>query len=217
MRWVTWCSVALVLAGFVAVDLGAGEAEFKPGEGWEQLFNGKDLTGWKVKGGNNTSWEVEDGALANLREKDGVKRPGHDIFTEKTFLDFQLHIEFKVPKGGNSGVYLRGRKEIQILDSYGKERVGSGDCGGLYGKSAPKVNACKPAGEWNAFDITIVGDVITVYLNGQLIQDKVELPGATGGSLGGTPGTPGPLMMQGNHTTVWYRNIWIKPLPREEK
>ena len=214
MRWTVWCVVGMVVAAFAVVQ--AGEAEFKPTEGWIQLFNAKDLTGWKTRG-KNTSWEVQDGVMANLREKDGKKRRGVNIYTEATFLDFTLHIEFKVPKGGNSGVYARGRKEIQILDSYGKKHVGSGDCGGLYGKSAPKVNACKPAGEWNAFDITIVGDKITVTLNGQLIQDGVEVPGHTGGSLGGKPGTPGPVMLQGDHTSLWYRNIWIKPLPREEK
>jgi len=217
MRWLTWWLVAVMVGAFVAVDLQAGEGEFKPGEGWEQLFNGKDLTGWKFKGGTNTSWEAEDGVLANLREKDGQKRRGVDIYTEKTFDDFQLHIEFKVPKGGNSGVYLRGRKEIQVHDSFGVEKPGPGHCGGLYGKAGAKVNSCKPAGEWNSFDVTIVGNVITVYLNGQLIQDKVELAGNTGGALPGKDGEPGSLMMQGDHTSVWYRNIWIKPLPSEEK
>ena len=216
MRWAEWSVVCLVMVGAVAACATAGESEFKPGEGWIQLFNGKDLTGWKTRA-KNTSWEAQDGVLANLREKDGQKRRGVNIHTEATFLDFQLHIEFKVPKGGNSGVYVRGRKEIQILDSYGRKKVGTGDCGGLYGKSAPKVNASKPAGEWNAFDITIVGDKITVLLNGQLIQDAVEVPGHTGGSMGGKPGTPGPIMLQGDHTTLWYRNIWIKPLPREDK
>ena len=116
---------------------------------------------------------------------------------------------------GNSGVYLRGRKEVQVLDSYGKKKLGQGDCGGLYGKAAPTANACKPPGEWNAFDITIVGHKITVKLNGTLIQDGIEVPGITGGSMGGKPDTPGPIMLQGNHTTVWYRNIWVKPIPRE--
>jgi hypothetical protein len=209
---------AVMLLGFGATALLAGEEEWKPqGEGWVQLFNGKDLTGWKFKGGTNTSWEAQDGVLASLREKDGQKRKGVDIFTEQTFRNFQLHIEFKVPKGGNSGVYLRGRKEIQVADSSGKEKPGSGDCGGLYGKGAPTVNACKPAGEWNSFDVTIVGDVITVTHNGQLIQDKVELKGCTGGALDGDDSKPGPLMMQGDHTSVWYRNIWIKPLPEEKK
>ncbi len=214
MRLGTWCVVGLVALGFAAAAI-AGEEEWKPqGDGWVSLFNGKDLSGWKFKGGENKFWKVEDGVLANVVEKG---KHGCDIFTEQTFRDFQLHIEFKVPKGGNSGVYLRGRKEIQVMDSFGREKPGQGDCGGIYSKAAPLVNACKPAGEWNSFDITIVGDVITVTHNGKLIQDKVELKGCTGGALDGDDTKPGPLMMQGDHTSVSYRNIWIKPLPAEEK
>ena len=216
MRRMLCCVLGVVVIGTAVGAACAGEGDFKPGEGWVQLFNGKDLTGWKFRG-KNESWEVQDGVLANLREKDGQKRRGVDAYTEATFLDSELHIEFKVPRRGNSGVYLRGRKEVQVLDSYGREKLGQGDCGGLYGKAAPTLNACKPAGEWNAFDITIVGHKITVKLNGQLIQDGIEVPGNTGGSMGGTPGTPGPVMLQGNHTTVWYRNIWAKPLPREKE
>ncbi|MBM4030883.1 MAG: DUF1080 domain-containing protein [Planctomycetes bacterium] len=216
MRLGTWCVTGLVALGFAAAL--AGEEEWKPqGEGWIQLFNGKDLTGWQFKGGTNTSWEVQDGVLANLREKDGQKRRGVDIFTEKKFRDFQLHIEFKVPKGGNSGVYLRGRKEIQVHDSFGIEKPGTGHCGGLYAKAGAKVNACKPAGEWNSFDVTIVGDTITVHHNGQLIHDKVELVGCTGGALDGDDTKPGALMMQGDHSSVWYRNIWLKPLSKVEE
>ena len=208
-------TLAVLVFFGLGVAAAVAEDKFEPGEGWIQLFNGKDLTGWKTRG-PNTSWEVQDGVLANLREKNGVKRRGVDIYTEKKFLDFKLHIEFKVPKGGNSGVYLRGRKEVQVHDSYGVAKPGSGHCGGIYSVAAPLVNACKPAGEWNTFDITCVGNKITVYLNGKLIQDNVEVNRPTGGSMGGQLGTPGPIMLQGNHSTVWYRNIWIKPLPRKE-
>jgi len=215
MRELKWALTVLVIAGLAAAAL-AEEEMWKPeGEGWTQLFNGKDLTGWKFKGGTNTSWSAENGELVNTKPTEKGKR-GVDIFSEQTFRNFQLHIEFKVPKGGNSGAYLRGRKEIQICDSYGREKLGPGDCGGLYGKGAPLVNACRPAGEWNSFDATIVGDVITVHLNGKLIQDKVELKGCTGGALDGDDSKPGPVMMQGDHSSVSYRNIWIKPLPEEE-
>ncbi len=207
-------TLAVLVFFGLGVAVAVAEDKFEPGEGWIPLFNGKDLTGWKTRG-PNTSWEVQDGVLANLREKNGVKRRGVDIYTEKKFLDFKLHIEFKVPKGGNSGVYLRGRKEVQVHDSYGVAKPGSGHCGGIYSVAAPLVNACKPAGEWNTFDITCVGNKITVYLNGKLIQDNVEVNRPTGGSMGGQLGTPGPIMLQGNHSTVWYRNIWIKPLPRK--
>ncbi|HUT33422.1 MAG TPA: DUF1080 domain-containing protein [Planctomycetota bacterium] len=216
MRELKWALTVLVVAGFAAAAL-AGEGLWKPeGEGWLSLFNGKDLTGWKFKGGTNTSWSVENGELVNTKPTEKGKR-GVDIFTEQTSRDFQLHIEFKVPKGGNSGVYLRGRKEIQVHDSFGVEKPGPGHCGGLYGKGSPLVNACKPAGEWNSFDVTIVGDTITVLHNGKLIQDKVELKGCTGGALDGDDTKPGPLMMQGDHSSVSYRNIWIKALPPPEE
>jgi len=213
MRGLKWALAVLVVAGFAAAAV-AGEEAWKPqGEGWIQLLNGTDLTGWKTAG-TNSFWKAQDGVLANEIEKG---KHGTNIYTEKTFNDFQLHIEFKVLKGGNSGVYLRGRKEIQVLDSYGKEKLGSGDCGGLYSKAAPTVNACNPPGEWSTFDITIVGNKITVVQNGKTIQDGVELAGNTGGAMAGKDGDPGPIMLQGDHTSIWYRNIWIKPLPESEK
>jgi len=212
MSFLKWGVVVLVVTGCLVATAWAGEKEFKPEDGWVQLFNGKDLTGWKQHG-NRTSWKVEDGVMANTSGHG--KDRGVNIHCEKTFKDFELHIEFKVPKGGNSGVYLRGRKEIQVHDSYGVAKPGSGHCGGIYSKAAPKVNACKPTGEWQSFDVTIVGDKITAHQNGQLIHDGVEVPGHTGGSMGGQPGTPGPIMLQGDHSTVYYRNIWVRPI--EEK
>ncbi len=188
----------------------AGEA-FSPDEGWISLFNGKNLDGWTT-GKKRNSWRAEDGVMANTSSHE---HRGTNIHTERKFKNFKLHIEFKVPKDGNSGVYLRGRKEVQVHDSYGVKKPKHGHCGGIYSKSAPEVNACKPAGEWQSFDITIVGDTITVYQNGKLVQDHVKVPGHTGGSLGGKPGTPGPIMLQGDHTNVWYRNIYLKPIGGE--
>jgi len=214
MRELKLALAALVIAGLAGAVL-AGEETWKPeGDGWIQLFNGKDLSGWKFRGGKNKFWKAEDGVLANVIERG---KHGCDIYTEKTFRDFQLHIEFKVPPRGNSGVYLRGRKEIQVHDSYGVAKPGTGHCGGIYAKAAPLVNACKPAGEWNTLDATIVGDKITARLNGKLIQDGVVVTGCTGGELDRDDTQPGPLMLQGNHTTVWYRNIWIKPLEKKPK
>ena len=208
MRFIAVCLVGLMLAG-----VAAAEGNWEPGDGWIQLFNGKDLTGWKTSGDNN-SWSAEDGILKNVVPQG---KHGRNIYTEKTFQDFKLHIEFRVPKGGNSGVYLRGRKEVQVHDSYGVAKPGSGNCGGIYSKSAPSSNACKPAGEWNVFDITIQGHAITVIHNGVKIQDKVVVEGHTGGSMGGELGTPGPIMLQGDHTSMEYRNIWIKPLEPVKK
>jgi len=212
VRWTLCAAMVLAVAG-LGFAAWAGEEEWKPqGDGWVQLFNGKDLTGWKFRGKENTSWKAEDGILANIKPEEKGKR-GVDIFTEPKFYNFELHIEFKVPKGGNSGVYLRGRKEIQVADSFGREKPGPGDCGGIYSKAGAAVNACRPVGEWNTFDIKVDGDKITVVHNGKVIHDNVEFRGATGGALDGDDTKPGSLLLQGDHSSVWYRNIWIKPLP----
>jgi len=186
-----------------------------------RLFNGKNLKGWKLRNPEGRqSWNVVDGVLNN---ETSHEKPGTDLVTVKKFGDCFLHIEFNVPKGGNSGVYLQGWYEIQVADSFGRG-LSRGMCGAIYGKAVPSVNACKPAGEWQAFDITFrqarlnkAGDVvkkarITVVQNGKKIIDDKEMDGKTGGALPGKEGTPGPLLLQGNHSSIQYRNIIIRPL-----
>jgi len=199
-----WFALALA-----ACALG-GEADFKPGKHWFPLFNGKDLTGWKAVGRYKSEWRVEGGVLANPVESD-------NLYTEKEFEDFQLHVEFRLPKGGNSGVFLRGCKEVQITDSFGKAKLAEDDCGGIFGKVAPSVNAARPPGEWNTLDITLVGRKITVVLNGKTTVDGQVVNGVTGGQINEDEDKPGPLMLQGDHSGVWFRNLWIKPLPGDTK
>jgi len=185
-----------------------------------RLFNGKNLNGWKLRNPDGRqSWSVVDGVLCN---ETSPGKPGTDLVTVKKFGDCFLHIEFKVPKGGNSGVYLQGLYEIQVADSF-ERGLSRGMCGAIYGKAVPSVNACKPAGEWQSFDITFrqarlnkAGDItekarITVVQNGKKIIDDKEMDGKTGGALPGKEGTPGALMLQGNHSSVQYRNIVIRP------
>jgi hypothetical protein len=188
------------------------KAEFAKKEGWICLFNGKDLNGWKPrpdrKGKN--CWKAEDGALVN-NLKHGTH--GIDLITEKTFKDFLLHIEFKVPKRGNSGVYLRGRIEVQVHDSYGETTPKMHTCGSLYSKKLASKIVSKKAGEWQCFNITLKGNTVTVVQNGEKIIDAFDCPAPTGGQLDGRNfGKPGPILLQGDHTAVAYRNIWIKPL-----
>jgi hypothetical protein len=149
-------------------------------------------------------WVAEDGVLVN-------KDKGVDLLTEATFDDFKLHIEVNCPAESNSGIYLRGRYEIQVQDDYGKE-AHSRHLGGLYGRITPTENAAKPAGEWQVFDITLLGRWVTVELNGKLIIDHKEIAGITGGALDSKEGEPGPLMLQGDHGAVSYRNIILRPL-----
>ncbi len=165
---------------------------------------GTDLTGWKLRFDSTPNmWKVENGVLSNLG-------PGTDLITEQKFKNFKLHAEMNYPAGSNSGIYLRGRYEVQIEDGYGKEPE-SHLLGGVYGFLTPSVNAAKPAGEWQTYDITLLGRNVTVELNGQKIIDNQEIPGITGGALESDEGAPGPIMLQGDHGAVSFRNVTITP------
>ena len=176
-----------------------------------QIFNGRDLAGWKLRNEKAAGcWSVEDGSMTNSK---GCV----DIMTEQKFMDFKLTLELKLalPKenGGqpsNSGIYLRGRHEVQVLDDFGKPAESHG-MGSVYGFITPKVNAARPAGEWQKYEITFIGRQLTVVLNGQTIIDKEEIPGITGGAIDSAEGTPGPIMLQGDHGKVWYRNVVLTP------
>lgn len=166
-----------------------------------QLFNGHDLSGWHTEGENQ--WQAVDGILRSPRS-------GSNIMTDKTFNDFKLHIEFRYPKGSNSGVYLRGRYEAQIEDGKGLE-PDSHFIGGIYGFLTPSEMAAKDAGEWQAYDITLVGRMVTVVLNGNTIISNQQIPGITGGAINSKEGDPGPILLQGDHGPIEFRNIIITP------
>ena len=168
------------------------------------LFNGRDLTGWKVRDAKKAdTWRVVDGVMENTPR-------GTDIITEQKFTDFILHIEFKMVEKSNSGVYLRGRYEVQIEDNFGMEPE-SHRIGGIYGFISPRSNPSKKAGEWQSFDITLIGRKVSVVLNDKPIIGIIEIPGITGGALDSNEGEPGPIMLQGDHEKIYYRNIVITP------
>lgn len=166
------------------------------------LFNGKDLSGWHALGEKN-QWVVEDGILRSPKS-------GSNLASDAKFNDFKLHIEFRYPKGSNSGVYLRGRYEVQIMDSKGMEPE-VGLLGAVYGFISPSEMVAKDPGEWQSYDITLVGRMVTVVGNGRTIICNQEIPGITGGALDSKEGEPGPLYFQGDHGPVEYRNIVITP------
>ena len=166
------------------------------------IFNGRDLTGWKTSGANS-QWSVVGGILTNARN-------GANLITERTFTDFKLHVEFRVPKNGNSGIYLRGRHELQVEDSKGLEAL-STHTGGGYGFQIPNENAAADAGAWQSYDVTLVGRRITVVLNGKTVISMQNIPGLTGGALDSNEGEPGPIYLQGDHTAVEYRKIVLTP------
>jgi hypothetical protein len=165
------------------------------------LFNGEDLSGWQVQGEN--TWVVENGVLRNVWT-------GGNLVTEQVFNDFKLHVEFRYPEEGNSGVYLRGRYEVQILDSPRKDPA-SDLIGAIYGFLPPSKIVTHGPGEWNAFDITLIGRMVWVEVNGELVICNQEIPGITGGALDSSEGAPGPLLLQGDHGPVDFRNIMITP------
>src|SRR5512139_2210178 len=171
------------------------------------LFDGKTLNGWKLRDAKKKNgWAVVNGELAVVDPKDNA-----DLVSEPSFQDMKLHIEFNVDPKSNSGVYLRGRYEIQILDNPDqKMALDSHGCGGVYSRIAPKVVASKAAGEWQTYDITFVGRQITVVLNGTTIVGGL-VDGITGGALNPFEGEPGPLMLQGDHGKVRFRNVVVTP------
>jgi hypothetical protein len=168
------------------------------------LFNGRDQTGWKPRSATGRNgWQVVDGLLANVQ-------PGNDLMTEQKFNDFKLHAEFRYPKGSNSGIYLRGRYEVQIEDDFGKEPDPDG-IGGVYGFLTPCVNASRKPGEWQTLEVTLVGRVVTVVLNGERIIDRQTIPGITGDALDSDEEKAGPLMIQGDHGRVEFRKLLLTP------
>jgi hypothetical protein len=166
------------------------------------LLHANDLGGWRAVSGAN-QWTVSNGVLSSPRS-------GANLVTDRTFGDFQLHVEFRYPKGSNSGVYLRGRHEVQIQDDFGGEPA-SDRFSGVYGFIAPSEIAAKPAGEWQSYDISLVGRMVTVVANGEMVIWNREIPGITGGALDSNEGSPGPLMLQGDHGPIEYRNITLTP------
>jgi len=167
------------------------------------LFNGKDLSGWHALGSVN-QWKAEDGILRSPRS-------GSNIATDEKFTDFKLHIEFRYPKGSNSGVYLRGRYEVQIEDSKGMEPLDN-QLSAVYGFLSPSEMMAKDAGEWQSYDISLVGRMVTVALNGKTVICNQEIPGITGGALDSNEEEPGPIYLQGDHGPIEYRNIQITPV-----
>jgi hypothetical protein len=166
------------------------------------LIQGTDIKGWHAMGENQ--WVVEKGILRSPKS-------GSNLVTDEKFNDFKLHVEFKYPKGSNSGIYLRGRYEVQVTDSKGHEPL-PGELGGVYGFISPSEQVAKDAGEWQTYDITLVGRMVTLVANGKTIISNQEIPGPTGGALDSNEGEPGPIMLQGDHGPVEYRNIVITPM-----
>ena len=170
------------------------------------LFNGKDVSDWLCQDPHQAmGWFVKDSILMN------VGKNACDIYTRQKFNDFKLEVEFNVDPDSNSGVYLRGRYEIQILDGFHLP-LDVHSQGALYGFIVPSTKADKPAGEWQTYDITLIANHVTVIMNGTKIIDNREVPGITGGALDSNEKGPGPIMLQGDHGKVEFRKVRLTPL-----
>ncbi|RPH91879.1 MAG: DUF1080 domain-containing protein [Calditrichaeota bacterium] len=181
-----------------------------------QLFNGQDLTGWKlVEEKNVNGWKAEKGVLINnpVQEEGKPHINYGNLRTEAAFADFNLKLQVNVPANSNSGIYLRGIYEVQVADTYGRE-LDSHNMGGIYSRITPTVAAEKPAGEWQDFDITLCDRHITVVLNHKKIIDNQPVFGITGGALTACEVCPGPIYLQGDHGTVSYRNMVLTPIKK---
>jgi hypothetical protein len=178
------------------------------------LFNGKDLTGWEPIGNvQNNKWVARDGELVNDNPPpaEGQARgPGAaNIKTTGKYQDFKLHIEVNCPEHGNSGIYLRGRYEVQVGTEGGSQPTH--EMGAIYSHFAPANGVDNRLGQWSTFDITFVGRYVTVIRDGVKIHDHVEIPGPTGGALDSNEAEPGPFFLQGDHVgVIRYRNIRIQ-------
>ena len=158
-------------------------------------------------------WCVEDGLLVNkaFQEPGKPHKAFANLRTEQEFEDFNITLEVNVPPGGNSGVYIRGIYECQVVDSYGKP-LDPHNMGAIYSRICPTAAVEKPAGQWQTMDITFVDRHVTVILNGTKIIDNQPILGCTGGALWSDPLRPGPIYLQGDHTAIKYRNIVLRPV-----
>lgn len=178
------------------------------------LFNGKDLTGWRLSNTQKKNgWRAENGVLVNRTPKTDFAAYGEfgNLMTESVFTDFELTIEYNVPKGGNSGIYIRGMYEAQVVDRDSRMQGIQGP-GAIFGRIKPSENAGNAGGEWNTYVITLVDRHVTVVLNGKTVIDNQLLEGCTGGGLQSDDTQPGPIFLQGDHTSVNYRNISLRPV-----
>lgn len=203
---------ALLLTTLLAIAAPAFAAD--DAKDFAPLFNGKDLTGWHLrKPDGRNSWKVEDGILKNIVAKG---EHGTDLITDSKFWNFTVRYEYQVPDGSNSGFYLRGRHEIQILGDYASGKATKGGNGAIYQHTVPTEFASKPGGEWQTVEATMIENKVSVTLNGKKIHDNVIVEKATGSELDGNVKEPGPFFLQGDHGTVWFRKIEVKELPKGE-
>jgi hypothetical protein len=183
-----------------------------------QLFDNKSLDMWDVQFPNRPiGWRIEDGAMTNSHvplEGGQRRQAGNNLVSKQKFMNFKLEAEYKLAPNSNGGIYLRGRYELQVLDVPADAKPPRPDLShmAIYGRTPPRVDASKPAGEWQTLEVVLVGNRVTVTLNGQRVHDNAAILGVTGGTLDNDELSPGPLMLQGDHSDVWFRKLTLTPI-----
>jgi formylglycine-generating enzyme required for sulfatase activity len=203
----------VVLASDAQINPAESAVPIKLREGFVSLFNGRDFTGWKFSDSSpqKRSWTVVNGTMVNRGED---RTRACSIFTEQNYRDFVLYLEFNLPPRGNSGVYLRGRHEVQLCDDAAFQVANNQRTGAIYKEIAPSVVASKPAGEWQTLEVTLIGDRVSVTLNGFLVIKDGQLSEPYQSAMPAIDRTaPGPIYLQGNIGSVSFRNLRIKSLP----
>jgi Domain of Unknown Function (DUF1080) len=169
------------------------------------LFDGTSMDAWGVQQKSRPmGWSIVDGAMTNQPK-------ANNLVSKEEFKDFRLDAEYKLSPKGNSGIYLRGRYELQVLDDAGQETFDRGHLS-VYGRKKPDVNASKPAGEWQTLQVTLVGNCLSATLNGKKVHDNTRITGITGGARDAKETEPGPIMIQGDHEVVWFRKVVVTPI-----
>jgi Domain of Unknown Function (DUF1080) len=202
----------ILLSSLLILSLSSSLASADEEKDYQPLFNGKDTSGWKLRNpSGHNAWTILPGGV--LKNKLGKDEHGTDLLTEKKFWNFTVRYEYMTPDNSNSGFYLRGRHEVQILGDHKSGAPSITGNGSLYNFKAPDKFVTKPAGEWQTVEATMIGDRVTVIMNGVKIHDNVVCNKPTGGEIDNKMNEPGPILLQGDHGTVSFRNIQIKELP----
>lgn len=172
------------------------------------LFDGKTMDAWGVQHtANPINWSVVEGVMTS------AEKQGNNLVSKQTFQDFKIEAEYAIAPGSNGGIYVRGRYELQVLDDAGQAVTPQSHMA-IYGRTPPALNASKPAGEWQTMEAIVVGNRVTVTLNGKKVHDNAVIEGITGGALDANELEPGPIMLQGDHGKVMYRKVVVTPIVR---
>lgn len=172
------------------------------------LFDGKTMDAWTVQHTQNPmNWSVVDGAMTS------AEKSGNNLVSKQKFQDFKIEAEYAIAPGNNGGIYVRGRYELQLLDDFGKDTTVQSHMA-IYGRTPPSVNASKPANEWQTMEAIVVGNRVTVTLNGKRVHDNAVIGGITGGALDANETAPGPLLLQGDHGRIMFRRIVVTPITK---